>query len=248
MGESLEREEGADWAGGAILRPVRNGNTFDETVQRILQAIKLGVFKYGDRLPVERELAARLKVSRVTLREALRTLQQAGCVESRRGRYGGNFVTYRAAASDTGDVRRVARDMGPDLADALMFRRILEAGAAQEAARRSLTAAQRATLQERLSEVGHAPRVAYQQCDSRLHLAIAELTGSHSLATGVAETRMRLNDVLCAMPMPDEHVETEAEQHRAIVHAILVGDAEAARRTAEEHVEHAEARLRELLA
>ena len=76
----------------AVFRPVRAGNPFEETVERLLQAIKLGVVGPGERLPAERDLAARLNVSRVTLREAIKALTDAGYVESRRGRYGGTFV------------------------------------------------------------------------------------------------------------------------------------------------------------
>src|SRR5919206_1364973 len=73
-------------AGAAVFRPVRTGNAFEETVERLLQAIRLGVAAPGERLPAERELAGRLGVSRVTLREAIRALADAGYVESRRGR------------------------------------------------------------------------------------------------------------------------------------------------------------------
>src|SRR5438874_9112974 len=79
-------------AGDALFRPVRTGNAFEETVERLLQAIRLGVAGPGERLPAERELANRLNISRVTLREAIRALQESGYVESRRGRYGGTFV------------------------------------------------------------------------------------------------------------------------------------------------------------
>ena len=87
--------DGVARADEALFRPVRAGNPFEETVERLLQAIKLGVVAPGDRLPSERDLAARLNVSRVTLREAIRALTEAGYVESRRGRYGGTFVNDR---------------------------------------------------------------------------------------------------------------------------------------------------------
>jgi DNA-binding FadR family transcriptional regulator len=62
----------------ALFRPVRTGNTFEETVERILGVIKLGVLGHGDRLPSERDLAAQLGISRDTLREAIRSLQREG--------------------------------------------------------------------------------------------------------------------------------------------------------------------------
>src|SRR5580658_6141398 len=57
---------------GGVLRPVREGNAFEETVERLLTIIKLGMVAPGDRFPAERELAAQLGISRLTLREAIR--------------------------------------------------------------------------------------------------------------------------------------------------------------------------------
>ena len=57
-----------------VLRPVREGNAFEETVERLLTIIKLGMVARGDKFPPERELAAQLGISRLTLREAIREL------------------------------------------------------------------------------------------------------------------------------------------------------------------------------
>ncbi|MGW2396100.1 FadR/GntR family transcriptional regulator [Kitasatospora sp. NPDC001664] len=240
-------DEGVDWRGASVLRPVRTGNAFEETVERILAALKLGVFAHGDRLPPERELAARLNVSRETLREALRSLQQAGCVEPRRGRYGGTFVTYRLPPPDLGQLRRAVQDMGAELEDALTYRLVLETGASEQAARRTLTPVQREHLEQRLAELEDCDPADYRQLDSRFHLAIAELTGSPSLAAGVAVGRMRLNDLLNAIPVLGRNIEHASEQHRAMVRAILDGDVAAARRTTEEHLEATAALLRGFL-
>ncbi|WP_405015587.1 FadR/GntR family transcriptional regulator [Kitasatospora sp. NBC_01539] len=231
----------------AIFRPVRTGNAFEETVERLLQAIKLGVLGHGDRLPAERDLAVRLGVSRETLREAIRSLQQAGCVESRRGRYGGTFVTYRMPPPDVGELRRAARDLGGELEDALTYRLVLEAGAAETAARRALTGEQRAYLQRRLADLEAAPPEEYRALDSRFHLAIAELTGSPSLAASIAQARMRLNDLLNAIPMLERNIDHAAHQHRAMAGAILAGDGDAARRATEEHLAATAALLRGFL-
>lgn len=243
-----EPEAAESLLGSAAFRPVRAGNAFEETIERLLQVIKLGMLGFGDRLPSERDLAGRLNVSRDTLREALHSLQRAGYVESRRGRYGGTFVTYRPPAPRPGALRRAVEGFGSGgLEDALTFRLVLETGAAEAAARRSLTGAQRAGLRRRLADLEAAPPDRYRRLDTLFHLAVAELTGSPSLAASAADARLRLNDLLDAIPMLPRNIDHSAVQHRAMAEAILAGDAEAARRATEEHLEATAALLRGFL-
>src|SRR5258705_11146060 len=119
-------------SGVPMWRPVRGGNAFEITVARLAQAIRLGLVPVGERLPPERELAERLQVSRVTLREAIAALRQAGFLESRRARSGGTFVVRASGDAVDGpaqDAASLAREMGDTLHDALDFRRVLEPGA-----------------------------------------------------------------------------------------------------------------------
>jgi DNA-binding FadR family transcriptional regulator len=231
----------------ALLGPVRAGNAFEETVERLLTAIKLGVVAPGERFPAERELAVLLGVSRLTLREAIRALQQEGYVESRRGRFGGTFVTHCWPAADPAEVRRVAlEDPGP-LIDALTFRMVVETGAAETLAR-SGAAGGRDVLLARLAEVNGASPGEYRRLDTLFHLAIAELTGSSLLAAACADARMRLNDLLNAIPVLQHNIDHTAEQHTAIAHAILAGDAGRARTAVAEHLDGTAALLRGFLA
>ncbi|MFB9689881.1 FadR/GntR family transcriptional regulator [Amycolatopsis plumensis] len=230
-------------AGEALFRPVRTGNAFEETVERLLQAIRLGVVGAGERLPSERELAERLGVSRVTLREAIRALSDAGYVESRRGRYGGTFVhdTLPAPPEPGGEVDAVS------LEDALSLRYVLETGAAEMAAARSLSPADRQHLTGTLAEAAGAELADYRRKDSRLHLAIAEVTASGSLTTAVADARSRVNQLLDRIPLLPPNLEHSNAQHEAIVDAILAGDAPAARRAMAEHIEGTASLLRAFL-
>jgi DNA-binding FadR family transcriptional regulator len=233
-------------AGDALFRPVRSGNAFEETVERLLQAIRLGVVGAGERLPSERELAERLGVSRVTLREAIRALSDAGYVESRRGRYGGTFVneSLPAPPEHIGDGRKI--DVAV-LEDALSLRHVLETGAAEMAAARSLTPADRQHLTSTLAEAAAANLADHRRKDSRLHLAIAEVTASASLTTAMADARMRVNQLLDEIPLLQPNLEHSNEQHEAIIDAILAGDPLAARRAMAEHVEGTASLLRAFL-
>ncbi len=95
----------------------------------------MGVVATGERLPPERELAEQLNVSRVTLREAIKALQQAGYVVSTRGRTGGTVVVYDPATQPSADPRRVARELGSRRgARRPGLRSVVEPGAAELAA------------------------------------------------------------------------------------------------------------------
>ncbi|MDH2430052.1 FCD domain-containing protein [Sphaerisporangium sp. TRM90804] len=233
----------------ALLRPVRAGNAFEETVERLLQAIKLGVVAPGAKLPPERELAAQLGISRVTLREAIGSLRDAGYLDVRRGRYGGAFVVYEPPLPRHGDLRRAVAEMGPgELADALTFRMAIECGAAQVLASTPLTDEQSALLRRRLTDVNQAEPADYRRLDTAFHLSIAELTGSSLLATASADARLRVTDLLNAIPVLGPNIDHSAAQHEAMAEAILSGDPEAARRAVVEHLEGTAALLRAFLA
>ncbi|HEX7103943.1 MAG TPA: FadR/GntR family transcriptional regulator [Nitrolancea sp.] len=73
-----------------MIEPVRRSRVSQQVVTEICRLIRHRVYKAGDRLPPERELADLLQVSRPTLREALRVLEMTGIVESRHG--GGTFI------------------------------------------------------------------------------------------------------------------------------------------------------------
>jgi DNA-binding FadR family transcriptional regulator len=235
-----------------LLRPVREGNAFEETVERLLTLIKLGVVGPGERFPAERELAAHLGISRLTLREAISELQRAGYVESRRGRSGGTFVTGAPPAPDRGELRRLAIQDQDKLSDALTFRLAVEAGAAEALARLVGRSAVRLeapqVLLARLADVNGACPQDYRRMDTLFHLSIAELTGSSLLTAACGDARMRLNDLLNAIPVLQRNIDHTARQHTAIVNAILAGDAGRARQATAEHLEGTAALLRGFLA
>src|SRR4030043_1090812 len=75
-----------------LFIPLESKRTFEEIADQIRELIYSGTLKPGDRLPSERELAAKFKTGRMVLREALRTLEQSGLIYIKHGSIGGAFI------------------------------------------------------------------------------------------------------------------------------------------------------------
>ena len=252
MSVAGDAQAAAAWESGslprALLRPDRGGNAFEQTVGRLAEAIKLGVYGPGDRLPAERDLAELMQVSRMTLREALGALREAGFVETRRGRAGGTYVCADGALSAAPTSMQNARRSGARLEDTLDFRRIVETGAAELAASRPLDAAGRRHLTEALAAVEEAgDNAGRRTADAPLHLALAAASGSESVTAAVAEAQVRLGELLAAIPVLERNIHHSDDQHRAVVAAVLAGDPAAARAAMAEHCDGTAALLRGLL-
>ena len=243
---SVDADPGPEDRLTPVLRPVRAGNGFEEALEQILQVVRLGLVPGGERLPAERELAERLGISRVTLREVLRVLQDQGLVESRRGRYGGTFVLPRTDAGGEDELRRRIAEV--DIEDVLRFREVLEVGAAGLCAAHGLTGEQRERLREALARTRDAPLADYRRRDTLLHLTLAELCGSPTLTARYAAVRATVNELLDCIPILVRNLEHSQRQHAALVEAVLDGDADAAREIAREHCAGTAALLRGFLA
>lgn len=238
-------------ADDAVFRPVRAGNSFEDTVARLLQTVRLGIVAPGEALPSERDLATRFGVSRDTVRDAIRSLSEAGFVVARRGRYGGTFVADELPPPGEPNALEGAGHRQPvadgEIDDVLGLREILESGAARGAAGRSLAAADRDLLWSRAGETAVSPVADYRRVDSRLHLTIAELAGTPSLVPLVADNRTRVNALLDRIPLLEPNIVHSNQQHEAIVIAILTGDADRADAAMREHLAGSAALLRAFL-
>ena len=237
----------ANRLGDVVLRPVRGHHPFEGCVEQLGTAIRLGVYPTGSTLPPERDLAERMGVARATLREAIAALRQTGMVRTTRGRGGGTVVAYepRPPSYAEGSALSGRREQ---LLDCLVFRRVVEPGACWTAARRELGQADRTLLTTALEAVeGAQDPASHRQADSRLHLAIAGVTGSPRTIAAVTDVQALLHDMLQAIPVLAVNIEHSNTQHAAIVAAILGGDATRARRVMEQHCEDTAALVRGLL-
>ena len=230
-----------------VVGATRSRHAFEDCVERLATAIRLGVFPYGSTLPPERELATAMGVSRATLREAMAGLRAAGMVSTTRGRGGGTVVASTPATpGQAGRERLTGRRT--ELMDVLVFRRVVEPGACQVAAERSLDEQEQTLVATSLRAVEEAEDPAeHRQADSRLHLALATVTGSPRLVAAVTEVQSGLHDMLITIPVLPVNIEHSNAQHGVIVAAVLDGDGPRARREMERHCDDTAALLRGLL-
>lgn len=231
-----------DAAIDAVFQRVQPPTTFEETVERLGTAIRVGVLEPGSRLPSERDLAGELGISRSTLRQALTTLTQSGHLVSVRGRGGGTFVVERPPLTEVG--RLPAADAAREVLD---LRVAIETGALLLAAER----AERADLErldelvDRMDDGGDFDD--YRRADVRFHIGIAEAAQSPRLVSAMTEVQGQMSELIAAIAHPPTVLARANAQHRRIVALLRAGDGTRALRVMREHVRGTEHILAGLL-
>ena len=219
----------------AIFERVQPPTTFEETVERLGTAIKVGLLGPGSRLPPERELAEQLDISRSTLRQALTALVQSGHLVAARGRGGGTFVA---------DAPPLTAGPAPALdkfRDVLDYRVAVETGAA-------LLAAERAGDEDldRMREQVEAMRAIgedfepYRRADIRFHIALAEASHSHRLVAAMTEVQGDMSELIALIAHPEEVLAQSNAQHAQLIELLGARDSTAAAELARKHLEGTE--------
>ena len=195
-----ERHTGARVA--TVFEPVETRRTFEEALEQIADKIRTGDIHPGDRLPSERELAAQMRISRPTVREAVKALAEAGVLEVRRGQTGGIFVRSELVPRDV--LRSTWEVRVGEVSGVLEARRLLEPRVAQLAAahagEQDFSAMQK-TIERQRELVGPdflKHEDLFLQLDMAFHLGIARATGN---STVVALMRSLLGKLEVARDM-----------------------------------------------
>lgn len=226
----------------AVFQPVRPATTFEETVERLGTAIRLGLLAPGSKLPPERELSLELGISRSTLREALTTLVQSGHLVAQRGRGGGTFVAAEPPLAELeGDA------LGGQAWSVLEHRVAIETGATILACER----AEAADL-DRLDELVERMAVPadfedYRRADIRFHLGVAEAARSPRLVAEMTEVQGQMSELIALIAHPDQVLTHANAQHRELLRLMRGRDATRAVAVMREHIEGTEHILAGLL-
>jgi GntR family transcriptional repressor for pyruvate dehydrogenase complex len=227
--------------GEAVFAPVQSTTAFEETLERLGTAIKLGLLEPGTRLPPERDLCEQLGIARSTLRQALTALVQSGHLRAVRGRGGGTFVA-------DAPVEVASRSELVDWRDRCDVRFSVECGVAFLAAERADPGAL-ALLGDLIEEMAACPEdfAGYRRADVRFHVGLAEATGSTALVAATTEAQGAMTDLISYIAHPPEVLAWSNAQHARLLECLHTRDAPLAMRVMAEHLRGTEHVLAGLL-
>jgi GntR family transcriptional regulator, transcriptional repressor for pyruvate dehydrogenase complex len=225
----------ADAAVAAVFEPVHTATTFEETVERLGTAIRLGILAPGSRLPPERELAEQLAISRSTLREALGALVESGHLTAARGRHGGTFVVPEPPLAEG-----AAGPLPDGWRDMLGLRVAVEIGALALAVERVGPEPLR-TMREAVDRMDAATDFEdYRRADVRLHIAIAEATGVARIVALMTEVQAEVTELIAHIAHPPQVLRHSNADHGRLIDALARRDRDRAVRVLRLHLEGTE--------
>jgi GntR family transcriptional repressor for pyruvate dehydrogenase complex len=210
-----------------VLEPVKRSRIYEHIVEQIHALIREGRWAPGDQIPPERELAERFRVSRTSVREALRALELQGVIESKQG--GGTFVRTADTEALIPPLAAAILRGQREMAEVLEVRGLIEPGIARLAAARASAehVAELEGLLQRQRECIAEGRPFVDE-DTAFHYTLARAADNHIL--------LRLHNVILDvlresrqsyLHVPDRP-QTSLRGHEAILAAVKLGDADAA--------------------
>lgn len=222
-----------------MLHAIKKTRIHEEVFSQIRELIKEGRFKAGDQLPSERELAETFKVSRTSVREALRALESQGLIVSRTG--SGNFIAELPVESLVGPLARLLIDEKKALGDVFEMRKLIEPQIAA-------LAAERATRDDidRLKEIVGKQAAAVArgdtgvEADAELHFAIGRATRNQALQKLISGLMEMLSRSREESLQTGKRRQSSIDAHRRIIAAIEKHDQNRARSEMLRHIEEVE--------
>ncbi|WP_422749216.1 FadR/GntR family transcriptional regulator [Mycobacterium sp. WMMD1722] len=212
-----------------IFSPLEHGGRTKLIFDRLRNAVALDVFKDGEQLPPETELAAQLGISPVTLRDALGLMREAGLVETRRGRTGGSFVRRNAYDPVAHGHSQLEEMSLVDLRDLSDWRISLAEAAASLSAQRASDDEVNGLAEHVSAFAGARDSAVARRAEGRLFIALAAASQSVRLTRATVTCVIDYGPLLSLAYQKAKCRRSVARQHSLLVTAVSDGDREAAR-------------------
>jgi len=219
----------------ARFKPIKQFRVSREVCEQLKESILLGQFKTGDRLPSERDLVEEFQVSRMAIREALRSLENLGLIVTRQGVSGGAYVkelTFGHISNAFLDLFLADKISVPEL---YHVRLLVEPETARLAAL-AVTPEYAQRLKKALEgeEVPTASLTEDIEKKTAVHYILAEMCGNRFLEA-IVRSSMKLTQRVIEVVSPNPYTLHPRGMHRPVVEAVLAGDAEAAFSSMKKH-------------
>jgi GntR family transcriptional regulator, transcriptional repressor for pyruvate dehydrogenase complex len=238
-----------------MFNKVQQVRAFESVIRQVENAILQGNLSTGDRLPSERDLQETLGVSRNTLRESLRVLEQKGLIEIRKGSRGGIFVKEINSDSMSESLGLFVQSQRITLDEISEFRQDLEGLLARRAAMRATPKTigpvnRLLRHAERLAERGPAEWDAFMQADKEIHLALARLAGNplHHFFLETVHNNLHHYHIAAYLPRDTKTIQTNLRELKEIVAAVSQGDTDRAEALSREHIGRATESMKKISA
>lgn len=227
---------------------VRVGRVSEEVVKQVQEAIFSGELGPGDRLPPERELAEQFGLSRMSVRDALRTLESSGLVEIKVGSSGGTFIREPNFDPLRESLSSILRSKKANILELVETRKIVETAivelAAQRATEEDLLAMREAIEAAQRSLEAGDPN--YGPHSVNFHAALARAGKNHVLNLTVRSFRAFFSDVLEKLLPTEDMARRAIADHWELYRAIESHDGQRARQIMSEHLSYFENKVKSL--
>ncbi|WP_109472219.1 FadR/GntR family transcriptional regulator [Ornithinimicrobium cavernae] len=238
---------------GPAWGPVARNSTHELVIEAIEDQIMAGTLTVGDPLPPERDLAARLQVSRAGVREAIRVLESHGVLRSSvgSGRGAGTFIASMPSAALT-RLLRLHVELANFQVDEVVEARILleRSSAALAAQRASAEAVEAMRVPLTLMDTESLDRETFNDADTDFHVAIAQAGGNRlfSNLTEAIRASLRSRHLEAFRKVTDWEALASVlrTEHHGIHEAIREGRADLAADLVEAHIRGAASALPDL--
>lgn len=218
-----------------MIKPASRSTLHDNILSQLIVGIREGLWKPGDKLPGEQELAKQFQVSRNCIREVLKALGLSGIIEARVGQ--GTFLTKDALSRLEGGELTATVLGDASIWELVEVRAMLEGQVAFLAAKRA-TEDNIALLQKALQQ--RDPNESYKSSDFRFHAILSTMAGNSLLTSFSATVQSRMNELRKRyIKMPGKIVRTFDQEHADIYNMIKERRPEEAREAMIRHIDNA---------
>jgi DNA-binding FadR family transcriptional regulator len=219
----------------------------------IMDQIREAVFQNklvpGGKLPSERELMEQFKTSRVTIREALRTLEYSGILEIKRGSKGGAFIrdpNSKFVNNFLQDMFFIGKIKMSDFTEARLSLEPFSAKLAAVRIGESSLEQLRSNLENTKDSLDKGNRSDARLCNTEFHRLIAQASENPVIFFMIDSIMDIMEHYISSIPLPAKTVERTLQYHEEISLAIKNGDPKKSQNLMSRHIQDIQTALKSI--